>query len=64
MVALTPGGPKRIFLLAKQSPEPVFLGNAGVTTDGVVLVGDPDDEDDVKGGRRVLEELGHDGFHA
>jgi len=35
-----------------------------VTTDGVVLVGDPDDEDDVEGGRRVLEELRHDGFHA
>ena len=44
-------------------PEPVFLRDGRVTADGVVLVCDPDDEDDVEGRRRVLEELGHDGFH-
>ena len=51
-------------LFINKSPEPIFLGDAGVTTDGVVLVGNPDDEDDVEGGRRVLEELGHDGLHS
>ena len=42
----------------------MFLGDCRVAADGVVLIGDPDDEDDVEGGRRVLEELGHDGLHS
>jgi hypothetical protein len=42
----------------------MFFGDGGVATDGVVLVGDPHDQDDVEGGGCVLEELGHDGLHA
>ena len=41
----------------------MLLGDCRVAADGVVLIGDPNDEDDVEGGRRVLEELGHDGLH-
>ena len=47
-----------------EEPEPVFPRDGRVAADGVVLVGDPHDQDDVEGGRRVLEELGHDGLHA
>ena len=37
--------------------------DVGMATDGVVLVGDPDDEDDVERRRRVVEEFGHDRLH-
>ena len=37
--------------------------DVSMATDGVVLVGDPDDEDDVERRRRVVEELGHDRLH-
>lgn len=40
-----------------------FAG-VGVAADGVVLIGQPDNEDDVEGCRRVIEELRHDGFHS
>ena len=40
-----------------------FTG-VGVAADGIVLIGQPDDEDDVEGCRRVVEELRHDGLHA
>ena len=39
------------------------LTDVGMATDGVVLVGDPDDEDDVERRRRVVEELRHDRLH-
>ena len=37
--------------------------DVGMATDGVVLVGDPDDEDDVKRRRSVVEKLRHDRLH-
>lgn len=40
-----------------------FAG-VGVAADGVVLVGQPHDEDDVEGCGGVVEELRHDGLHA
>lgn len=40
------------------------FGERSVATDCVILVGHPHDEDDVEGGGRVVEELGHDRFHA
>lgn len=45
-------------------PQPVLLSEGGVAADGVVLVGNPDDEDDVECGGSVVEELRHYGFHA
>lgn len=39
-----------------------FAG-VGVAADGVVLIGQPDDEDDVERRGRVVEELRHDGLH-
>lgn len=46
------------------SPQPVTFAGVGVTADGIVLISQPDDEDNVEGCRRVIEELGHDGLHA
>lgn len=40
-----------------------FAG-VGVAANGVILIGQPDDEDDVKGRRRVVEKLRHDRLHA
>ena len=40
------------------------LAGVRVAADGVVLIGQPDDEDDVESRRRVVEELRHDGLHA
>lgn len=44
-------------------PEPVPLAGVGVAADGVVLVGQPNDEDDVECSCGVIEELRHYGFH-
>lgn len=46
------------------SPQPMPFAGVGVAADGVVLVGQPHDEDDVEGGGGVVEELRHDGLHA
>lgn len=46
------------------SPQPVALAGVGVAADGVVLVSQPHDEDDVEGRGGVVEELRHDGLHA
>lgn len=46
------------------SPQPVTLAGVGVAADGVVLISQPDDEDDVEGCGGVVEELRHDGLHA
>ena len=40
-----------------EESEPVSPCYVCVTTDGIVLVADPDDQDHVEGGGRVLEEL-------
>lgn len=45
-------------------PQPVAFAGVCVAADGVVLIGQPDDEDDVEGRGRVVEELRHDGLHA
>ena len=47
-----------------EESEPVSPCYVCVTTDGIVLVADPHDQDHVEGGGRVLEELWHDGLHA
>lgn len=39
------------------SPQPVAFAGVGVAADGVVLVGQPHDEDDVEGRGGVVEEL-------
>ena len=41
-----------------------YFANYGMTADGVVLVGYPDDEYDVECRGGVVEEHGHDGLHA
>lgn len=45
------------------SPEPVPLAGVGVAADGVVLVCQPHDEDDVESSCGVIEELRHYGLH-
>ena len=47
-----------------EEAQPVPLTDVGVTADGVVLVSDPHDQDDVKRCRRVVKEFGHDGLHS
>ena len=47
-----------------EEAQPVSLTDVGVAADGVVLVRDPHDQDDVKRRRRVVKEFGHDGFHS
>ena len=37
--------------------------DAGVTADDIVLICQPNDEDDVKCGRRFSEKFGHQGFN-
>lgn len=49
---------------SRDSPQPMTFAGVGVTADGIVLISQPDDEDNVEGRRRVIEELGHDGLHA
>lgn len=46
------------------SPQPVAFAGVGVAADCVILIGQPDDKDDVEGRRRVVEEFRHDGLHA
>lgn len=49
--------------LSGDSPQPMAFAGVCVAADGVVLVSQPDDEDDVEGGGRVVEELRHNGLH-
>lgn len=46
------------------SPQPMTFAGVGVTADGIVLISQPNNEDNVECCRRVIEELGHDGLHA
>ncbi len=46
------------------SPQPVTFAGVGVAADSVVLIGQPDDEDDVEGRCRVIEEFRHYGLHS
>lgn len=46
------------------SPQPVTFAGVGVTADGIILISQPNDEDNVERCRRIIEELGHDGLHA
>lgn len=45
-------------------PKPVPLASVSVATDGVVLISQPHNEDDVECSGGVIEELRHDGLHA
>ena len=51
-------------MIQKEKSQPMAFANACVATDGVVLVGNPNNKNNVKGSCGVIEELGHDGFHA
>lgn len=42
---------------SRDLPQPMAFAGVRVAADGIVLIGQPDDEDDVKGRRRVIEEL-------
>lgn len=46
------------------SPQPVTFAGVGVTADGIVLISQPNNEDNVERCCCVIEELGHDGLHA
>ena len=46
-----------------EKPQPVLFCHCSMATDCVVLIRDPNDEDDVKCGGRVLEKFGHYGLH-
>ena len=48
----------------KYRPKPVTFAQRSMTANGVVLIGDPDDENDVERRRRVVEEFRHDRLHA
>lgn len=39
------------------------FARVGVAADGIVLVGQPNDEDNVEGSGCVIKKLRHDGFH-
>jgi len=41
----------------------VALACVGVTADGIILVRQPNNEDDVEGSGCVIEKLRHDGLH-
>lgn len=45
-------------------PQPVPFAGVGVAADGIILIGQPNDEDNVEGRRRVVEKLRHYGLHA
>lgn len=49
---------------SRDSPQPVAFAGVGVAANGVILIGQPDDENDVESRCRVVEELRHDGLHA
>lgn len=51
-------------LILRAVPEPVALARVGMAADGVVLIRQPHDEDDVERCSRVVEKLRHDGFHS
>jgi hypothetical protein len=40
------------------------LSDASVTADRIVLISNPNENDDIEGSRAVVEELGHYSFHA
>ena len=45
-------------------PQPVALRDVRVAANGVVLIGNPDDDDYVESRGGVVEEFGHDGFNS
>ena len=47
-----------------KEPQPVALADVGMATDGVVLIGNPHNQDHVEGRGRVVEEFRHDRFHS
>lgn len=47
-----------------EEPQPMFLRCDGMATNGIELVNCPNNEDDVETDGRVVEILGHNGFHS
>lgn len=45
-------------------PQPVPLAGVGMAANGIVLIRQPYNEDDVEGRGGVIEELGHNCLHA
>jgi hypothetical protein len=45
-------------------PEPMTLGDGGVTAYRVILISDPNDQNYVEGSSRVIEKFRHDSFHS
>ena len=56
--------PQNIGFSKSNLPEPVSLSDVGVTAYGIVLVCNPDNQNDVEGCGGVLKELRHDGLHS
>lgn len=56
-------GIKREMVKIKES-QPKAFGDRGMATNGIVLICNPHNQNDIEGGIGVLEEFGHDGFHA
>lgn len=54
---------KKIIKTSKSVPRPKLCTDVGMTANGIVLISNPDNDNDVEGGGRVLKELGHDGLH-
>lgn len=52
-----------LFFTKLTLPEPMTFGDGCVAADGVVLIRHPDEDDNVKGGRTVIEEFRHNSFH-
>ena len=46
------------------SPDPKRLRYACMAANGVILVGNPDNQYHVKSGRTIVKKLGHDCFHS
>lgn len=53
-----------IFFLYVTPPEPVSFTDVGMATDGVILVSNPHNQDDVECRRRVVKKLGHYSLHS
>ena len=50
-------------MIQEKEAQPVTLADTRVTADGIVLISDPNDENDVEGCSCIVEELRHDRFH-
>jgi hypothetical protein len=51
-------------VVQEEEPQPVAFAYGRVAANRIVLIGYPHNKDNIEGGGRVIEELGHDGLHA